>query len=60
MDQCQIDVTELSELTLGEVATLIGSDGDEEITAAQMAEFAKTTCHAPTTMLTRRVSRQFV
>jgi alanine racemase len=60
MDQCQIDVTDLPALALGEVATLIGRDGDEEITAAQMAERARTICYAPTTILTRRVVRQYV
>lgn len=60
MDQCQVDITALSELPLGTVATLIGQGGDEEITAAQMAERAQTTCHAPTTMLTRRVERRYL
>jgi alanine racemase len=60
MDQVQIDVTELSDATIGETVTLIGQEGDEEITAGQMAERAQTTCHAPTTMLTHRVSRRYV
>jgi alanine racemase len=60
MDQIQIDVTELSDVTPGETVTLIGREGDEEITAWQMAECAQTTCHAPTTMLTRRVARRYV
>lgn len=59
MDQCQIDVTELPEVRIGDVATLIGRDGEEELTAAEVAELARTTCHAPTTMLTRRVERRY-
>lgn len=59
MDQIQVDVTDIPEVTQGAAATLIGQDGSESITAADMAERAGTTCHAPTTMLTRRVKRQY-
>lgn len=59
MDQCQIDVTAVPEVRIGDVATLIGRDGEEELTAAEVAELARTTCHAPTTMLTRRVERRY-
>ena len=59
MDQCQIDVTALPDVRIGDVATLIGRDGEEELTAAAVAELARTTCHAPTTMLTRRVERRY-
>jgi alanine racemase len=59
MDQIQIDATDVPGVVPGDVATLLGRDGEEEITAAQMAAWAQTTCHAPTTMLTRRVARRY-
>ncbi len=37
MDQLSVDVTGLPEIRVGMVATLIGRDGEEEITAAQVA-----------------------
>ena len=59
MDQCQADVTDLASASVGDVATLIGTDGEQTITAAEMARLAQTTCHASTTMLTRRVERRW-
>jgi alanine racemase len=55
MDQCQVDVTEVPGVAIGELATLIG-DG---ITAAEVAAWAKTTAHEPTTLLNSRVPRYY-
>lgn len=59
MDQCQVDATDLPGVAIGDVATLIGEEGAERITAYEMAETAGTTCHEPTTALTRRVPRRY-
>lgn len=55
MDQCQVDVTEVASPTVGEVVTLLG-DG---ITAAELAGWAETTAHEPTTLLNSRVPRYY-
>ncbi len=60
MDQCQIDVTPAGHdaaVAVGDVATLIGSDGDQTLTVAQMSEASETTPHEPTCRLTARVPR---
>lgn len=41
MDQLAVDITELSNVHAGMIATLIGRDGDREITAPAVAENAK-------------------
>jgi alanine racemase len=60
MDQCQLDVTDVCDAMIGDVATLIGTDGEETITAAEVAEIAQTTCHEITTQLSNRVPRLYV
>lgn len=56
MDQCQIDVTEIAQVALGETVTLIG----EGITACDVAQWAQTTPHEPTTLLSSRVPRYYL
>ena len=56
MDQCQVDVTDVPGVKIGDVATLIG----EGIAAAEVADWAETTAHEPTTLLNSRVARYFV
>ncbi len=41
MDQLSVDVTDIPNVTLGSVATLIGSDGKEELSAPIIAENAE-------------------
>lgn len=38
MDQLAVDVTDIPDVKIGNIATLIGKDGDEEITAPMVAE----------------------
>lgn len=59
MDQCQVDVTEVPTVDIGDLVTLIGSDGQERITAAELAQWAETTPHEPTTLLSGRVPRYY-
>ncbi|MBB6052140.1 alanine racemase [Armatimonas rosea] len=56
MDQCQIDVTDVPGVEVGETVTLIG----EGITAEEVAQWAETTAHEPTTLLNSRVPRYYV
>jgi alanine racemase len=61
MDQCQVDVTDAGDaVSLGDVATLIGADGAEGISALEMAELIGTTPHEPTCALTARVPRLYL
>jgi len=57
MDQLVIDVTDAPEVQAGEIAILIGRDGDEEITAWQLARWANTIPWHIFTGLGRRVQR---
>ncbi len=57
MDQIVVDVSAIPNVQAGDIATLIGRDGDESITAGQLAALIPTTPHAITTGLTARVSR---
>ncbi|MGO8673561.1 MAG: alanine racemase [Capsulimonadaceae bacterium] len=57
MDQCVVDVSEIPDVSAGDIATLIGRDGPEEITAAALAALIGTTPHEITTCLTARVPR---
>jgi alanine racemase len=54
MDQLVLDVTDLPAVDAGEVVTLIGRDGEEEITAQEVAERAGT---IPYEILTRFQAR---
>ena len=61
MDQCQVDVTAAGDsVAVGDVATLIGSDGAQTLTVGQMAEQSETTPHEPTCRLSARVPRIYV
>ena len=55
MDQCQIDVTDVPGVEIGETVTLIG----EGITALEVSQWAETTAHEPTTLLNSRVPRYY-
>lgn len=58
MDQTLVDVTGLH-VRPGEVATLIGEDGGERITATELAGLARTTPHEVTCLLSKRVPRRY-
>lgn len=55
MDQVIVDVTNIPDITLGTVATLIGRDGDDEITAEEMADRADTITNEIFSRLGRRL-----
>ena len=60
MDQIVVDVSAIPDVQTGDVATLIGRDGEETLTAGALAALLPTTPHAVTTGLTERVVRQRV
>lgn len=59
MDQLMIDVSNLPDAAAGDVATLIGRDGDACIRAEELARLIGATEHEITTCLTSRVPRLY-
>ncbi|MGH2757550.1 MAG: alanine racemase [Actinomycetota bacterium] len=59
MDQFMVDVGD-DEVEVGEVATLIGDDGDERITAEELAAFSGTINYEVTARIPSRVPRIFL
>lgn len=59
MDQCLIDVTDLPETFEGEVATLLGQDGEERISVADWSERLRTIPYEILTILSPRLPRVF-
>ncbi|MCX7933876.1 MAG: alanine racemase, partial [Planctomycetota bacterium] len=57
MDYTMVDVTELPEVEVGSVATLLGRDDSERLTAEEVAEFADTIPYCVTTGIGRRPGR---
>jgi alanine racemase len=60
MDACMADVTGIPGVTQGSVATVIGRDGDETITADDLAAAAGTISHEILTSVSRRVKRVYI
>jgi alanine racemase len=60
MDQLLIDVTTVPDVQLGDIVTLIGSDGSEHITAEDLAEWADTISYEILCGISRRVPREYI
>ena len=60
MDQMVVDVSHIPGVQAGDVATLIGTDGEESIFAGTLAAQIGTTPHEITTCLTGRVGRSLL
>ena len=60
MDQLLIDITNIIEVKKGDVATLIGYDGEEEISAASVANCADTITNELFSRLGSRIERVFL
>ncbi len=60
MDQIVVDVTAVPHVSYGDVATLIGVDGDLEITVEELAEKAGTISYDILTGIGPRVYREYV
>ncbi len=59
MDQMMIDATDTG-AEIGDVVTLIGKQGEEEITVNEIARWLNTTPHEVTTLISARVQRVMV
>ena len=59
MDAITLDVTDVPGVETGDVATLIGRDGDQVITAEEVAEWSGTISYEVLTSIGPRVERRF-
>ena len=59
MDLIMVDVTDLPDVTVGDVVTLFGEDGDQEITVEECAAKADTIVYEITSGIGPRVARVF-
>jgi len=57
MDMIMVDITDLPQTRVGDVATLIGRDGDAEVRVETLARLLNTTPHEITTRLGKRARR---
>ena len=60
MDQMMVDVTGIPEASIGDTAVLLGSQGNEEITADEMAGWAETISYEILLSISDRVPRVMV
>ena len=60
MDQFMIDVTHVPEAALGDVVTIFGRDGNDEITADDVADQIGTIGYEVTCLVTPRVPRVYI
>jgi alanine racemase len=56
MDQLMVDVTELSRVTVGDAVTILGSDGEDSITAEEIAELTNTINYEVVCQFQKRVT----
>ena len=60
MDQLMVDVTDIPEVLVGDQVTLVGKDGDAQITVEQIAEAAGSFNYEFVCGISRRVPRYYV
>ncbi|MFH1422024.1 MAG: alanine racemase [Planctomycetota bacterium] len=60
MDYIMIDVTEIPEVHVGAEVTLLGREGEEEITSAELGRIKGASPHETTCLLGRRVKRYYI
>jgi alanine racemase len=59
MDFIMVDVGE-DTIRVGDVATVVGCDGDDEITIDQLARWSETIAYEPLTRFKTRMHREYV
>jgi len=59
MDAITLDVTDVAGVQIGDVATLIGADGDERITAEEVGQWSGTISYEVLTSIGSRVERRY-
>ena len=57
MDLCFIDVTDVDDVQCGDIVTLIGKDGEHEISAISIAEKTSTISYEIVSTLSKRLER---
>jgi alanine racemase len=60
MDQLMVDVSEAGNIQEGDIVTLIGNDGEEQITADQLAQLYGTIGYEVVCGISKRVPRIYV
>jgi alanine racemase len=60
MDQMMVDVTDIDGAAVGDVATIIGGDGDEFISADEVARLAGTIGYEIVCGISKRVPRVYM
>ncbi len=60
MDQCMIDVTDIPDVKRGDEVTIIGRDGNEVITATDIADRMNTINYEITCLIGKRVPRVYI
>ncbi len=60
MDQLMLDVTDVSQVEEGDVVTVFGKDGSEEISASDLAKLADTISYEIICLLGKRVPRVYL
>lgn len=60
MDQTMIDVTDISKVQVGDQVVLLGSQGNEEIGAEELAKWCDTISYEVLLAITSRVPREYV
>ncbi len=59
MDQCMVDVTDVNNIAVGDVATLFGKSGDKNIPVEELASLSGTINYEIICMISRRVPRVY-
>ncbi|MBQ4517044.1 MAG: alanine racemase [Clostridia bacterium] len=60
MDQCMIDVTSVHTITVGDIVTVIGKEGEASVTADDLAEKAETISYEVLCDISKRVPRLYI
>lgn len=60
MDQCIIDITDVPNVKMGDVVTIIGRDGDEEIRVEELASMLDTIPYEVICGISKRVTRVYL
>ena len=60
MDQCMVDVSAVPQAKVGDTVTLIGRDGEDEITAAEIAGIMETIHYEVVCDISKRVTRVYL
>lgn len=59
MDQCMVDVTDVPQAQVGDVVTMIGRDGDAEISVSEIADLLDTIHYEVVCGISKRVTRVY-